>query len=123
MLKRALPTGVQTRIDQLITVGHEELARIIYDLTWTASDSPTAEVLSVRRDLREQQQQQHHAAPATLLEPASIPGLNGWISGGASSGQLEICSGQRKMLSGGRVLGNEDISYMSLLWLSSSRGQ
>ncbi|KAF8478456.1 hypothetical protein DFH94DRAFT_618671, partial [Russula ochroleuca] len=41
--------GVQTRIDQLVTVDHEELAWIAYDLTWTASGPPTAEVLSVQR--------------------------------------------------------------------------
>jgi len=78
--------GVQTRIDQVITVDHEELAWITYDLTWTASGPPTAEVLSVQTDSREQQQQQqHHASPTTLSEPTSFLSLNGWNSGGASS--------------------------------------
>ena len=87
LLTRALVTGVQTRIVQSITVDHEELAWITYDLTWTASGPPTAEVLSVQRDSRgqQQQQQQHHAAPTTLSEPASFLSLNGWNSGGASS--------------------------------------
>ena len=87
LLTRALVTGVQTRIVQLITVDHEELAWITYDLTWTASGPPRAEVLSVQRDSREEQQPQHHAAPAptTLSEPASFLSLNGWNSGGASS--------------------------------------
>ena len=80
-------TGVQTRIDQLITVDHEELAWITYDITWTASGPPTAAVLSVQTDSREQQQQQQqdHASPTTLSEPASFLSLNGWNSGGASS--------------------------------------
>ena len=87
LLTRALATGVQTRIEQLITIDHEELAWITYDLTWTASGPPTAEVLSVQRDSREQQQQQqhHHAAPTPLSEPASFLSLNGWNSSGASS--------------------------------------
>lgn len=65
-------TGVETRIDQLVTVDHEELAWITYDLTWTASGPPTAEVLSVQRDSREQHQQQHPVAPTPLPEPASF---------------------------------------------------
>jgi predicted NAD/FAD-dependent oxidoreductase len=85
-----VPTGVETRIDQLITVDHEELAWIAYDVTWTASGPPTAEVLSVQRDSpqeqqhEEQQQQQHHlvtaSAPPLTEEPASFLSVNSWNS-------------------------------------------
>jgi len=75
-------TGVETRIDQLVTVDQEELAWITYDLTWTASGPPTAEVLSVQRDSREQQQQ---TAATPVPEPASFLSVNGgWNSNGAS---------------------------------------
>jgi len=66
--------GVQTRIDQLVTIDHEELAWITYDLTWTASGPPTAEVLSVQRDSREQHQQ---SAATPVPEPASFLSMNG----------------------------------------------
>ena len=80
-------TGVETRIDQVVTVDNEELAWITYDLTWTASGPPSAEILSVQRDSqeqqeREQQQQQQFvvAAPTPLPEPASFLSLNSWNS-------------------------------------------
>ena len=79
-LTPVLPTGVETRIIQQITVDNEELACITYDLTWTASGPPTAEVLRVSQG---QGQQQHFAAPATtaLPEPASFLSLSNWNSG------------------------------------------
>jgi len=70
--------GVETRIVQVVTVDHEELAWITYDLTWTASGPPTAEILHVQRDTREQQ---HPVAPTPLPEPASFLSLNSWNSG------------------------------------------
>ncbi len=83
-------TGVETRIDQLVTVDHEELAWITYDLTWTASGPPTAELLNVQRDSQEhhqqhqqqqQQQQQFVAAPTPVPEPTSfLSSLNSWNS-------------------------------------------
>jgi len=73
--------GVETRIDQLVTVDHEELAWITYDLTWTASGPPTAEVLSVQRDSREQQQQ---PAATPVPEPASFLSINGGWNTAAS---------------------------------------
>ncbi|KAI0302258.1 hypothetical protein BC826DRAFT_507356 [Russula brevipes] len=69
--------GVETRIVQVVTVDHEELAWITYDLTWTASGPPTAEILHVQRDTREQQ---HPVAPTPLPEPASFLSLNSWNS-------------------------------------------
>lgn len=71
-------TGVETRIDQVVTVDHEELAWIAYDLTWTASGPPSAEVLSVQRECQEQQEQQVVAAPTPLPEPASFLSVNSW---------------------------------------------
>jgi hypothetical protein len=77
-------TGVETRIDQLVTVDHEELAWITYDLTWTASGPPSAEILSVQRDSQgeqeQQEQQQFVAAPTPLPEAASFLSLNSWNS-------------------------------------------
>jgi hypothetical protein len=73
-------TGVETRIDQLVTVDQEELAWITYDLTWTASGPPSAEILNVQRDSEEQQQEQFVAAPTPLPEPASFLSLNSWNS-------------------------------------------
>ena len=74
--------GVDTRIIQQINVDNEELACITYDLTWTASGPPTAEVLRVSQG-QGQQQQQHVPAPATttLPEPATFLSLSGWNSG------------------------------------------
>src|SRR6267154_3590729 len=78
-------TGVETQIDQLVTVDNEELAWITYDLTWTASGPPSAEVLSVQRDSQpsqeqqqqqQQQQQQFVAAPTPLPDSASFLSLN-----------------------------------------------
>lgn len=71
--------GVQTRIDQVITVDNEELAWITYDLTWTVSGPPTAEVLSVQRDsdsatvtaTATAREQPLPAAPTPLPEPAT----------------------------------------------------
>jgi hypothetical protein len=76
--------GVDTRIIQQINVDNEELACITYDLTWTASGPPTAEVLRVSQG----QGQQHVPAPAApvvpattaLHEPASFLSLSGWNS-------------------------------------------
>jgi hypothetical protein len=51
-------TGVETRIDQVVTVDQEELAWITYDLAWTASGPPSAEILNVQMDSQEQEQQQ-----------------------------------------------------------------
>ena len=76
-------TGVETRIDQLVTVDHEEVAWIAYDLTWTASGPPGAELLNVQRDSQEQPQQQQEvvvAAPAPVPEPVSFLSVNGWNS-------------------------------------------
>jgi hypothetical protein len=77
-------TGVETRIDQVVTVDHEELAWITYDLTWTASGPPSAEILKVQRDSQEheheQQQQQFVAALTPLPESASFLSLNSWNS-------------------------------------------
>jgi len=75
-------TGVETRIDQLVTVGDEELAWITYDLTWTASGPPSAEILNVQRDSQqqEQQEQQFVAAPTPLPESDSFLSLNSWNS-------------------------------------------
>jgi len=70
--------GVQTRIDQVITVDHEELAWITYDLTWTASGPPTAEVLSVQWDSSEHQPPPPAAAPTPVPEPAPFLSLNSW---------------------------------------------
>lgn len=73
--------GVGTRIIQQINVDNEELACITYDLTWTASGPPTAELLRVSHG----QGQQHVPAPApattALPEPASFVSLSGWNSG------------------------------------------
>jgi hypothetical protein len=75
-------TGVETRIDQLVTVDNEELAWITYDLTWTASGPPSAEILNVQReDSQEQQEQQQFVAASTPLpESASFLSLNSWNS-------------------------------------------
>ena len=74
-------TGVETRIDQLVTVDHEELAWITYDLTWTASGPPSAEILNVQRDSQEvHQEQQFVAAPTPLPEPVPFLSLNSWNS-------------------------------------------
>ena len=73
-------TGVETRIDQLVTVDDEELAWITYDLTWTASGPPSAEILNVQRESQEQereQEQQFVAVPTPLPESASFC-LNSW---------------------------------------------
>jgi hypothetical protein len=72
-------TGVETQIDQLVTVDNEELAWITYDLTWTASGPPSAEILNVQRDSQEQQQEQQQqfvAAPTPLPDSASFLSLN-----------------------------------------------
>jgi hypothetical protein len=77
-------TGVETRIDQLVTVDNEELAWITYDLTWTASGPPRAEILNVQRDEQEQEQRQEQqqfvAAPTPLPDSASFLSLNSWNS-------------------------------------------
>ena len=78
-------TGVDTRIDQLVTVDNEELAWITYDVTWTASGPPSAEILNVQRDSQEQQREQEQqlfvaAAPTPLPEPAAFLSLNSWNS-------------------------------------------
>jgi hypothetical protein len=76
-------TGVETRIDQVVTVDHEEVAWIAYDLTWTASGPPSAEILNVQRDPQEhpqQQQQQLVSAPTPVPEPASFLSVNSWNS-------------------------------------------
>ena len=76
-------TGVETRIDQVVTVDHEEVAWIAYDLTWTASGPPNAELLNVQRDSHEQplqQQQQLVVAPTPVPEPASFLSVNSWNS-------------------------------------------
>ncbi|KAI0283135.1 hypothetical protein BGY98DRAFT_34943 [Russula aff. rugulosa BPL654] len=77
--------GVDTRIDQLVTVDNEELAWITYDVTWTASGPPSAEILNVQRDSQEQQREQEQqqfvaAAPTPLPEPAAFLSLNSWNS-------------------------------------------
>ena len=82
LTRASFPTGVDTRIIQQINVDNEELACITYDLTWTASGPPTAEVLRVSQG----QGQQHvpaPSAPATtaLPEPATFLSLSGWNSG------------------------------------------
>jgi hypothetical protein len=81
-------TGVETRIDQVVTVDQEELAWITYDLAWTASGPPSAEILNVQRDSQERQQEQQQqqqqqfvvAAPTPLPESASFLSLNSWNS-------------------------------------------
>ena len=80
LLTRVPRTGVQTRIDQVITVDHEELAWITYDLTWTASGPPTAEVLSVQWDDSSSREHQvpQPAAPTPVPEPAPFLSLNSW---------------------------------------------
>ena len=78
-----LCTGVETRIDQVVTVDHEEVAWIAYDLSWTASGPPGAEILNVQRDSQEQPQQHQQevvAAPAPVPEPVSFLSVNGWNS-------------------------------------------
>jgi len=82
--------GVETRIIQQINVDNEELACITYDLTWTTSGPPTAEVVRVSQGHGGGGQQQHIPAPApapapantALHEPASFMSLGGgWNSG------------------------------------------
>jgi predicted NAD/FAD-dependent oxidoreductase len=79
LLTRAPKTGVETRIDQVVTVDDEELAWIAYDLTWTASGPPTAEVLSVQwgdshqEHRQEQEQEQHHHHHLVVAASAPPP--------------------------------------------------
>jgi hypothetical protein len=65
-------TGVETRIDQVVTVDHEELAWITYDLTWTASGPPSAKVQRDSQEHEHEQQQQQFVAALTPL-PESVP--------------------------------------------------
>jgi hypothetical protein len=75
-------TGVETRIDQLVTVDNEELAWITYEVTWTASGPPSAEILNVQRDSQQEQEQEQQfvAASTPLPESTSFLSLNSWNS-------------------------------------------